>query len=249
MIECCDAYPDVDWTHAPPFKLIHSQSKVKVAGKPQPLKTHAFSVQVLHSDLAKMNQFLQKINKDEHIFMPYSMKKKFPQAVARAILKQNKLIKDTWVVVLIGIIREMMSYLEAVITRQGVIGISDTNQTDKTGRWHVLVNESFFKSIRKSITKRILDWVADLPADILDNIPLKFPEPKVYQKNGYEGNGDLSSGQASYMSSCAQSYGSFDDNVADEQYFNPPGRSYASALTGTTTAPIVTKHIQEVLVP
>jgi hypothetical protein len=63
MIECCDAYPDVDWTHAPPFKLIHSQPKVKLAGKSQPLKTRAFSIQVLNTDSAKMNQFLQKSTK------------------------------------------------------------------------------------------------------------------------------------------------------------------------------------------
>jgi hypothetical protein len=50
------------------------------------------------------------------------------------------------------------------------------------------------------------------------------------------------------MSSGGQSYGSFDDNINYEQYLNPPRRSYASALTGHRSAPIV-EHIQEVLVP
>jgi hypothetical protein len=45
MRDCCNAYPDVDWIHAPPFKLIHAQPKVKLPGKHQLLKTHAFSVQ------------------------------------------------------------------------------------------------------------------------------------------------------------------------------------------------------------
>jgi hypothetical protein len=59
-----------------------------------------------------MNQFLGKVYADEHVFVPYSMKKKFPQAVARAIQKQNKCIKETWVVILIRITREMMPQLE-----------------------------------------------------------------------------------------------------------------------------------------
>jgi hypothetical protein len=54
------------------------------------------------------------------------------------------------------------------------------------------------------------------------------------------------------MSSCAQSYGSFDDTIADEQYFSPPGQSYASALTGNSYIPpvaAVTARIKEVIVP
>jgi hypothetical protein len=170
-----------------------------------------------------MNQFLCKIYEDEHLFLPFSMKKKFPQAVARAILKQNRLIKDTWVVILVGITHKMMLALEVVINRHRAIEISDTNQTDKIGHWHVLVTKAAFKSVRKLLNSKILAWVSNLPDDMLKNTPSKFPEPKVYQKNNYEGNNNLSSGQASYMLSCAQSYGSFDNTIADEQYFNPPG--------------------------
>jgi hypothetical protein len=247
MIKSCNAYPDVEWTQAPQFKLIHSQPKVKLSGKQQTLKTHAFSIQVLQQDFATMNQFLRKIYETEHLFMPYSMKRKFPQAIARAILKQNKIIKDTWVVVMVGITREMMANLAVIIERDGVVGISDTNRTDRTGRWHILVRESSFKTIRKTLTKQISSWVNDLSVDILDNIPPDFPKPTVFQKNTYEGDDDSSSGQASYMSSCAQSYGSFDDTIAEEQYFSPPGRSYASALTGHT--PPAIERITEVLVP
>jgi hypothetical protein len=72
MLESCESYPDVEWHQAPQFKLIHAQPKIKVAGKQQLLKTHAFSVQVLAQDSSKMNQFLRKIYDKEHLFMPYS---------------------------------------------------------------------------------------------------------------------------------------------------------------------------------
>jgi hypothetical protein len=121
-----------------------------------------------------MNQFLRKIYELEHLFMPYTMKKKFPQAVARAILKQNKMIKDIWVVVLVGITRAMMPELEPLIKRPGVIGISDTNRTDKTGRWHVLVTEEAFKTIRKTFTAKIASWANALPESLLSKIPVRM---------------------------------------------------------------------------
>jgi hypothetical protein len=219
MFESCEAYHDVDWKQAPPFKLIHAQPKIRLAGKQQVLKTHAFSVQVLTKDSSNMNQFLRKIYEKEHLFVPYSMKQKFPVAVAKVILQQNRLIHDTWVIVLIGITREMMSSLDAIITRPGVVGILDTNRTDKSGRWHVLVTEKTFKSVCKVLTSKILTWVGNLPDEVLENIPSDFPDPKVYQKNEYVGDDDSSSGQASYMSSCAQSYGSYDNTIAEEQYY------------------------------
>jgi hypothetical protein len=153
--------------------------------------------------------------------------------------------------VLLGITQSMMPELERLITRPGVIGISNTNQTAKTGRWNVLVTKAAFKSLRKTLTAKILDWVSALPDTILDEIPSEYPLPQVYQKNGYEGDGDSSSGQASYMSSCAQRYGSFDDTIAtDEEYFTPPGRSYASALTGHTGPPVANPQLlTEVLIP
>jgi hypothetical protein len=238
----------VERHHIPEFKLIHSQPRIKLSGKKQPLKTHSFSVQVLAKDATTMNQFLRKIYAQEHLFMPYTMKKKFPQAVAKAIMKQNKLIQTTWVVVILGISRTMMPALEPIISRKGVIGISDTNRTDKTGRWHILVTEDAFKIIRKTITAKLVTWVNALPENLQADLPPTFPSPQVYQKNGYAGDDDSSSGQDSYMSSCAQSYGSFDDTIADDEYYSPPGRSYASVLSGQDPSNL-TERIKEVRIP
>jgi hypothetical protein len=50
------------------------------------------------------------------------------------------------------------------------------------------------------------------------------------------------------MSSCAQSYGSFDDTIADNKYYSPPGRSYASVLSGQDPSNL-TERIKEVRIP
>jgi hypothetical protein len=249
MYERCESTKGIEWSDAPAFQIIHAQPKIKLSGRKDPVKTHAFSVQVLSKDTAKMGKFLRKIYDTEHLYMPFSMKKQFPKAVASAILQQNKLIKDTWVIVLIGIPRHYMPQLKHnILAIPGVTGISETNRTDKSGRWNILVTDGSFKSNRKYLTANIKQWVIDMPAEELGPVVTGFPTPQVYQKHQYENDDDSSSGQASYMSSCAQSYGSVDGSV-DEQFFDPPRQqqSYAAALTGasSTTSPTVT----EVIIP
>jgi hypothetical protein len=246
IFERCTETEDVYWTHAPEFKLIHSQPKITLTGRKNPLKTHAFSVQVRAKEASKMNKFLQKIYEEDHNYIPYTMKKSFPKAVAAGILAQNKLIKNTWVIVLIGIPRNVMRELvNNILESSGVTGISETNRTDKTGRWNILVTESTFKSLRKLFTKHIQEWIRELPSEVQATIPNTFPPPKVYQKNSYDDDDDEDSsyGQASYMSSCAQSYASFADNENDEQFFNPPGKynSYAAALSAKIPPPTGTE--------
>jgi hypothetical protein len=257
IFERCSESPDVEWAHAPQFQLIHGQPRIKLAGKKNPVKTHAFSVQVLTKNASMMNKFLQKIYEDDHFYVPYSMKKQFPKAVATAILQQNKLLKDTWVIVVVGIHRAVMSHIENdILESSGVTAISDTNRTDKSGKWNIIVKESEFKTIRKRLAANVHTWVLALPVEVQANTPDSFPPPKVHQKNGYDDEDDDESsyGQASYMSSCAQSYASFDDNDDDEQFLSPPGTkytssglSYASALAGYQAPPTDTR--MEVLVP
>jgi hypothetical protein len=92
------------------------------------------------------------------------MKKKSPQAVAKAILKHNQLIKDTWVIVLIGVHGETMPAIKnTILALTGVIGILETNRMDKTGSWHVLVQETAFKATQKSLTAKLQAWANHLP--------------------------------------------------------------------------------------
>jgi hypothetical protein len=244
----CSTTADIEWTDAPSYKLIHAQPKIKLAGKKQTMKTHAFSVQVLTKDASKMNQFLQKIYENDPLYMPYSMKEKLPKTVAQAILRQNKLLNDTWVIVLVGVPRDMMPDIFTHLrSTTGVIAISDTNRTDKAGRWHVLVQGDLFKPLRKLITTKLPVWFNATSTALREAIPLSFPSPNVFQKHKYKDDDDSSSGQASYMSSCAQSYGSLKDIDTDDTNYNPPGnKSYAAALLGT---PVLSPTVTKIIVP
>jgi hypothetical protein len=166
------------------------------------------------------------------------MKRKFPQAVAKALLQQNKLMSETYVVVLTGITREAMALLKpTIMDLQGIIAISDTHRTDNAGRWYILVHEKSFRSVRKTLSKSIHEWFKALPLTIQEPIPVGFGNPQVHKKY-FDDDDDSSSGQASYMSTCAQSYGTIDDYTEGIIYHPPndgPSTSYADAVKRTTT--------------
>jgi hypothetical protein len=243
MIQRTEALLEIDWAEVPPFQLIHAQPKVKLTGKNKALMTHAYSVQVKTKDAPAMNKFMRLIYGDEHLYMPYNMKRQFPKAVAQAIVKQNKLIAETYVIVLVGVSRDIMNELQAKILEEttGATAISDTHRTDKTGRWYVIIQEKAFMKGRKLIAANLHKWIRAYPAALHETTPDTFPPPQVNQK--YADDDDDSSGHASYMSSCAQSYGTVDDtDVMEEIYFYPPSNnnnahSYADAARkGNTTS-------------
>jgi hypothetical protein len=131
--------------------------------------------------------------------------------------------------------------------------------TDKIGGWNILVQEKLFRKIRKTISTNITYWIRSLPAILCKTIPTSFPIPRVNQKFSNDAD-NLSAGHASYMSSCAQSYGSIDENdKAYAPYFKPHNetscRSYAAVMKATpptkvyptTPAPETIRELQTII--
>jgi hypothetical protein len=135
MIKCTYAFIDTDWAQAPTFQLIHAQPKVKLSGKHKALMMHAYSIQVKTKDAPTMNKFMRAIYGNKHLYMPYHMKQQFLKAVAQAIIQQNQLIAETFMIVLAGMSRNFMNKLQTTILAEtpGTTEISDTHRTDKTG--------------------------------------------------------------------------------------------------------------------
>lgn len=249
MSERIDFAKDQKWASTnpkpPPFKLIHSQPRLRINNKT--LKTQAYSIQVLSKDAPLMNQHLRKLYADEQLFIPYSTKKKHPELVAKAIVRQNQKITETYVIVVVGITRELMNALEPSLQSiKGVIEYSETNKTDKHGRWNIIVDDRHFKTARKNIATNMKHWIKQIPSRILETCPAHFPSPQVNQQYGDADDEDSSAGHASYMSSCAQSYGEFDEtDEATMQYFTPANTStmsYAAAVNSkpnSTATPMV----------
>jgi hypothetical protein len=160
-------------------------------------------------------------------------------------------------IVMIGLSQEVMAAIEHEELEDipGFRGISDTNKTDKNGRFLILVEEKTFIKMRKLISTKLQAWIRNCSITIQATIPDTFPAPQV--NLGFIDQDNDSSGHTSYMSSCAQSYGSFDKtDDSDDAFFAPnnttfiPGhsQSYASALAGTLpTKPAKTVHTNTAL--
>jgi hypothetical protein len=235
MIERAELFSTLKWPQVPKFELIQSIPKVKLAGRQRPLNTMAYSIQVLAKDAKAMNQFLRTIYGQDHFYIPYKMKNATPNIVAKAIVFQNQIIADSYVVVIVGVSRNTMKELKPILIQgiQSICSISDTSRTDKQGRWFIIVHTKTFQITRKYIAENLKTWIQSRsPASQLST-PEQFPPPQVSQK--YSDADDDSSGHTSYMSYCAQSYSSIKDLHAAEPFFYPPttrpfSASYADAV-------------------
>jgi hypothetical protein len=132
-----------------------------------------------------MGQYLRKLYADEPLFIPYSTKKKQPEIVASAIIKQNKTMSDTYVIVVVGINQEVMEAIEPEFGNvNGVLECCETHKTDQIGRWHIIVQSKKFKTARKTIASLLKTWIRDLPTRLRESIPEHFSIPQVNQKFG-----------------------------------------------------------------
>ena len=131
-------------------------------------------------DATAMNQLLREIYSQDHLFLSYNMKKSAPKAIATAIVKQNKLIAETFVIVITGISRDIMPSLQVTLNEEipGIRGISDTHRTDQTRQWFVLVKESAFLKTCKTITGHLHTWLSSYPETLHDLTPNDFPHRK-----------------------------------------------------------------------
>jgi hypothetical protein len=221
MIERADLFSTA-WQHVPQFKLVQATPKVKLSGRQKPINTMAYSIQVLTKDAKTMNQFLRTIYGQDHYYIPYNMKKTSPEIVAKAMVAQNQIIAGSFVVVVVGVSRETMTELKPILIQSShsIRSVSDTSRTDKQGRWFIIVEEKGFQTTRKYIAANLKTWIQSCPPVSQISTPEHFPPAQVSQKS--TDADDDSSGHASYMSSCAQSYGSVEDLDAAEPYFYAP---------------------------
>lgn len=158
--------------------------------------------------------------------MPYSMKRKFPQAVAKAILQQNHLTSDTYVIVIVGITCDVMTLVKPTILElQGTTAVSNTSHTNTTDCRHILVHDKSFHTVRKTLLKSLAPWVHALPTILVTPPPLMASLLHRLTRN-------YSSRQMTMMPTFEQSYGSFDKHDdTDEIFYHPPTNRSFTAYT------------------
>ncbi|KAI2496023.1 hypothetical protein MHU86_18496 [Fragilaria crotonensis] len=184
------------------------------------VSTKAYAIEILTEHSVQMLLVLKTLlGEQKTIFVPYSMKAKFPAAYTQAIKFQTQNMNKTRVVVLQNISVDTMFYIGPYIsTINGVLDLLADSKVNENGRHTVLVEHGAFKRIRNTITQNLDVWiVAHVASDALPIEEQFFGTPRV--KPIYEDG--MSSGENSWLSASNASFLSMDLSlVRDHVYFD-----------------------------
>jgi hypothetical protein len=228
----------------PKFRMVFSSPKIR-NDKNQTISTKAYAVEVKHEDAMLMLQTLKSLLRDTPVFVPFSMRNKFPDGFAKAIKYQTQMLTSTMVIVLQYLHPDMMFHIDELIKAiNGVIDIMPDKNVLITGKYRVQVSEDKFKTARDLLIRFLPAWCEEhIPVDAYPN-PNPFPEtPKVQPIH----NDGFSSGENSWMSMSNASFLSMDlTNVADDDYFSS---TTIANKTFTYAGIVLTSNTAEPLIP
>ena len=223
----------------PQFRMVFSSVRADTQTG-QKVATKAYSVEVRNADTILMMQTLKSYLKDTPVFVPYTMRRKFPEGFAKAIRYQTQQLTSSMTIVLENISDAMMFYLKPHFQNiKGVKDIIPALDVAITGKHKVLVEKDEFNRIRAAITKSLPVW-CDVNTISEDAQPTlgQFPGPARVRPIFNDG---MSSGENSWMSASNTSFMSMDFSMGqeDEDYFTNTSKvnrtfSYAEILLPTS---------------
>ena len=217
----------------PLFRMVFASPKIKNE-KHQTISTKAYAIEVKYEETQTMLQTLKSLLRDTPIFVPFSMRHKFPEGYTKAIKYQTQLLTSTMVIVLQYIHPDMMFHIDEFIKAiDGVVDIMPDRNAVHNGKYRVQVNQEKFKKARAALQEYLPGWCQEYIPDYAYPYPNPFPEPPKVQPIQNDG---FSSGDNSWMSMSNVSFLSMDlSNVADDDYFT----NTTSATKAFTYAEIV----------
>ncbi len=204
----------------PVFHLVFVSPTVKTE-RGQTVSTKAYPIELLAENSVQMLHVLKALlGKEKTIFVPYSLRSKFPAAYTQAIKFQTQNMNQTCVVVLQNISVDTMFYIGPpyISTINGVLDLLADSKVTENGRHTVLVEQAAFKRIRKTISQNLEAWiVAHVSIDALPTKEQFMGHPRV--KPIYDDG--MSSGENLWMSASNASFLSMDLSlVRDHAYFD-----------------------------
>jgi hypothetical protein len=202
----------------PLFRMVFASPKIRNTSN-QTISTKAYAIEVKHEDTQAMLQTLKSLLRDTPVFVPFSMRHKFPEGFTKAIKYQTQLLTSTMVIVLQYLHPDMMFHIDEFIKAiDGVIDIMPDRHVIKNGKYRVQVSQEKFKKSREALIQYLPGWCNEYIPDDAYPYPNPFPEaPKVQPIR----NDGFSSGENSWMSMSNTSFLSMDlSNVADDDYFS-----------------------------
>jgi hypothetical protein len=200
----------------PIFRFVFTSPKVRHST--HTVSTKAYALEVLNEDSVMMLQVLKSLVGTTPEFVPYTLRRKYPEGYEKAIRYQTKLLTSTMVIILQNITDDMMFYLQdRILQIAGVREILPSPKARDMGRFSVLVDKELFKTVRNTLSSSLETWVKhEIPSDAQ---PPKdhFMGPARVKPLYDDG---LSSGGNSWMTQSNASFMSMDlPTGQDDDYF------------------------------
>jgi hypothetical protein len=203
----------------PQFRMVFSSPKIRNDSN-QTISTKAYAIEVKFKDSIPMLQTLKSLlSTTPSVFVPFSMRNKFPEGFTKAIKYQTQQLTSNMVIVLQYLHPDMMFHIDEFIKSiNGVIDIMPDKSVLTTGKYRVQVTQSTYKTARESLIHYLPGWCEEyIPIDAYPH-PNPFPASPRVQPNHNDG---FSSGENSWMSMSNTSFLSMDlSHVADDDYFS-----------------------------
>jgi len=187
-----------------------------------------------------MMQTLKSLLRDNlSIFVPYTMRYKYPEGFEKAIKYQTRQIINNSTIVLQNINESSMYYMDTYIkAMKGVKDLLPANNVEHSGRYNILVDKDDFAQIRNKLLTSIPEWYNQhVPSDALPPEG-KFPGPPRVKQIIRDSE---SSGENSWVSRSSASFMSMDlSTIQNDDYFSSSLAAtktftYASAVTRENT--------------
>ena len=135
----------------PKFRLVFTSPQVR--HPTHTVSTKAYAIEVLSEDSVMMLQVLKSLVGTTPEFVPYTLRRKYPDGYEKAIRYQTKLLTSTMVIILQNISEDMMFYLhDRIIKIAGVHEIQPSPKPRDLGRYSVLVDKDLFKVVRNTLS-------------------------------------------------------------------------------------------------
>jgi hypothetical protein len=187
-----------------------------------------------------MTQVLKTLLRETLIFVPYSMRYKFPESYSKALQFQTHQIRSNRTIVLQNISESAMYYLEDHIKAiEGVKELLPARDVSTTGRHNILVDKTEFQKIRSHLMIVIEKWHQKFVE--VDALPPEgyFPGPPRVKPIVDDG---ISSGENSWMSMSSASFLSMDLSMVENDDYFTNNQSVTKAFTYAEILYLTTKY-------
>jgi hypothetical protein len=198
-------------TKVPKFQLAFITPQIRYQEKV--VKTKAYAVETTKTDSIAMMKILQQAYRETNAFVFFQMRQKSPEAFARVVCQQTKIMAGHHVVILKYISMDAMYYLmEHILTVPGLLDVVASRNVLTDGRHKVLVPKEEFGKVSKCLMANLNAWYEVHVSEDAKQINGHLPGAPAVASLFTDG---CSSGEETYMSSSINTAMSYMSTISD----------------------------------